>query len=241
MKIIAPLKARDWFKWKTRINWAITIAAFIILFLILVPFVEWWLAIGVSGLGAFCLFLLYLDRRTIGIQCQSAKCLKIIETNTPWECGFKHCQNENTNAFPFINQCEHCHFIPKAYECHHCGEPIFLSKDKQKFQSAKILVIPKPSEKPAVVKDALAEKSAKQREKKQDLQHKYELTQLETNIALEKKRAIKPDELEQTRKELDRLYEKNIGKEDAGEWKKEEIRKQYADNEFEIDRRCAMV
>ena len=121
MKIIAPLKARDWFKWKMRINWAITIAAFIILFLILVPFVEWWLAIGVSGLGAFCLFLLYLDRRTIGIQCQSAKCLKIIETNTPWECGFKHCQNENTNAFPFINQCEHCHFIPKAYECHHCG------------------------------------------------------------------------------------------------------------------------
>ena len=214
MNTCKPLEARKWFSRKAGTNWTITIVVFIVLLTGLAQFNDWWLAAIISGAGAFGLFFLYLDRRSIGIECGG--CGRVVDSNTPWECGFKQCANENTHAFPFINECEHCHFIPKAYECHHCKRLIFLSKDKQDFQFAKILVIQKAAGKPAVVKDVIGDKIANQREAKRDLQHAYELTQLETNIILEKKRAIKPDELEQTRKELDRLYDKNMGKEDAG-------------------------
>ena len=244
MKTCTALEARKWFGSKARTNWGITIIVFSALLLVLAQFNAWWLAAAISVAAACCLFFLILGRRSIGIECPN--CGRIVESNTPWVCGFKQCHNENTHTFPFINECEHCHYIPKAYECHHCGKLIYLSKDKQNFQFAKILISPKFTEvkRPPEIKDVSGDKSARQREEKQDLRHKLEVTKIESDIILEKNRAIKLEEVSicaQLREELERLYNQKMGKEDAAEWKKAEIRKKYAGNDFEIDRRCAMV
>jgi hypothetical protein len=189
MNICRPIEARAWFKKKERTTWIATIAAFISLLAILSQFNDWWLAIIFAGVGSFGLFV-FLDKRSPGIEC--INCKRIIATNTPWLCGFgkdgKLCRNENTNTYPFINECEHCHFIPKAYQCHHCGSLIYLSMDRQEFQFARCLVNSKPNEerKPVVVRDVVGEKVATQKEDVRDLEHKLRKTELEKQIEIEK-------------------------------------------------------
>lgn len=184
MNTCKPLEARKWFSRKAQTNWAITIVVFILLLAILKQFNDWWLALAISGAAVFGLFFLYLDRRSIGIECGG--CGRVVDSNTPWECGFKQCRNENTHAFPFINECEHCHFIPKAYECHHCQRLIFLSKDKQDFQFAKILIIPKFTE----VKNVVGEKITAQTEEVRDLEHQLRKTELQKQIEIEKNKSV---------------------------------------------------
>jgi DNA-directed RNA polymerase subunit RPC12/RpoP len=132
MQTCNPLTARQWFKLREPINWAISIVVFIPLFFVLAQFFDGLLAFIIAFVAAFCLFFFYLDHRAIRIKCPYGRCREIIETNTPWICGHKGCKNDNPDEFPFIYKCEHCGYQPKAYKCHHCGELIFFTEDEQK-------------------------------------------------------------------------------------------------------------
>lgn len=114
----------------------------------------------IAFIAAFCLHFFYLDKRAIGIECPH--CGKYIETNTPWICGNKDTphRNDRVDDFPFIYKCQHCGFIPKAYQCHHCFKLIFLSEDRQETAYAKCADITVEPE--LVKKDEDAEGIAKQ-------------------------------------------------------------------------------
>ncbi|HEX5399059.1 MAG TPA: hypothetical protein VFY06_08430 [Verrucomicrobiae bacterium] len=131
MQTCNPLTARQWFKLREPVNWAISIVVFAALFFIL-QFFSLWMAFGVAFVAAFCLHFFYLDHRAIRIKCPYGRCREIIETNTPWICGHNGCKNDHPDEFPFIHRCEHCGYQPKAYKCHHCGELIFFTEDEQK-------------------------------------------------------------------------------------------------------------
>ena len=184
MQTCDPLKARQWFKWRAPINWAISIVAFIPLVFILQNLLPFVVADVIALALVFCLFFFFLHKRAIAIECPH--CHKHIETNTPWICGNKdkHCRNDQVDDFPFIHRCQHCDFIPKAYQCHHCGELIFLSKDKQETGCAKCADIPAQSK--PVKKDPTAGKASKQNTEKSDLLHELEVTKIRGEIKKEK-------------------------------------------------------
>jgi hypothetical protein len=142
MQTVDPLEARRWFVWKGPINWAISIAVFIPVFFLLMQFLGGFLAFIIVFAAVSCLFFYGLDKRAIGIQCPH--CRQYIESNTPWICGNKDTphRNDQVDEFPFINHCQHCGFMPKAYQCHHCFKLIFLSEDKQVTAFAKCADIP---------------------------------------------------------------------------------------------------
>src|ERR1044071_5454799 len=123
-----PLTARLWFRLREPVNWVIAILLFAVGYFLLMPlvggFVAWIICVG----AAFCLFF-GLQKRPIGIRCTN--CRKFLKTNTPWVCGFKQCRNDQTDDFPFVNRCQHCEAEPKAYKCHHCGELIYFTEDRQ--------------------------------------------------------------------------------------------------------------
>src|ERR1039458_4944699 len=99
MQTCNPLTAKQWFKLRGAINWAVTIVVFIPLVFMLMQLCEAWLAFTIALAVAFCLHFFVLDKRAIGIECPH--CGKYIETNTPWICGYKQCRNENVDDFPF--------------------------------------------------------------------------------------------------------------------------------------------
>lgn len=83
MQTCDPLRARQWFKLREPVNWAISIAAFAVLFFIL-QFFSFWVAFGIALAAASCLHFFYLENRTIRIKCPYGRCQEIIETNTPF-------------------------------------------------------------------------------------------------------------------------------------------------------------
>lgn len=152
----------------------------------------------------------YLDSRVIFIQCSHATCGKIIDTSTPWLCGSKQCRNENTDEFPFIHECGTCHYVPKAYQCHHCGKLIYLSQDHQQIHAATCLVAPEPVrvKTVVVVKDVIGDKKAMQRDEIDDLEHTLKKTALKKEILIHENRPIAwatpDDEATQLEKDIDK-------------------------------------
>jgi len=146
MQTVDSLNARQWFKWREPLAWAISIVVFTFSFLVLTLALDGFFAFIIALIATGCLFFFYLDRRAIGIECPH--CHQYIETNTPWICGNKDTphRNDRVDDFPFIYRCQHCGFIPKAYQCHHCFKLIFLSEDKQQTAFAKCADIPGKSE-----------------------------------------------------------------------------------------------
>ncbi|MGD0206153.1 MAG: hypothetical protein ABSC89_00875 [Verrucomicrobiota bacterium] len=202
MIIRNPLRARIWFKLREPITLVASAAVGGVLFSFL-----WWCglymlaAAAIAFFAVLCLKFLVLDVLTLEIVCP--KCGGIIDTTTPWLCEFdpeKEHRNENTDEFPFINECERCHKIQKAYVCHHndCQTPIFLSRDRENTLHARRLTVPKEPDKIKVQAvneaDPREEKIAKQKDKIQDLTHKYEVTKLKKKIEIEK---ILPEKSEQ--------------------------------------------
>lgn len=155
-----PLHARQWFKLREPVNWAVTAVLFAVCFIVLRVLFDTVLPFGglIAGficvLGAYCLFFYVLDKRAIRIKCPH--CGKYIETNTPWICGSKGCRNDNVDDFPFIYRCENatCGYYPKAYKCHHsdCQKLIFFTEDRQETGYARCANTPAP-EKPKPAKD----------------------------------------------------------------------------------------
>jgi hypothetical protein len=138
-------------------------------------------------------FFYVRERRLIVIECPS--CGKDINTNTPWECGYKGCRNENVDEYPFIRECEVCHYIPKAYVCHHhdCQRLIYLTSDRQQLYAAKQLnPAPPPVKKEPIVKDVIGEKIVKQKEEVRDLEHDLKKTTIQKQIEIVKNKPIVP-------------------------------------------------
>ena len=183
-----PLEARDVFRMRPWKNGIRGVIVFVAIFSLAFFHINFWIMGAVALVAALATFL-YLESRVIVIFIECPSCRKPIDTTTRWECGFKQCWNENTGAFPFIHECEHCHFVPKAYLCHHCLKPIFLTPDRQALHAAKCLAEPiKPK---MVVKDVMGEKVAGQNEEVRDLEHQLKKTTLEKQIEIEKNKPLK--------------------------------------------------
>lgn len=192
MIIRNPLNARLWFKSREWVTVVVSVAAGGVLFLFLwLCGLYVWAAAIIAFLAALGLKFCYLDLLVLEIKCPNRKCRQLIDTTTPWRCSFdpknEH-RNENTDEFPFINECERCHKIPKAYVCHHCQTPIYLSRDRDGTLYARRLTDLKPDRiKVEAVNEAdpREEKVAKQNEELQDLEHQYEVTKWERKIKIE--------------------------------------------------------
>lgn len=160
----------------------------------------------IAGGLAFGLYF-FLESRLMVIECPN--CQQDINVNTPWECGFKGCRNENVDEFPFVHECEHCHYPPKAYVCHHCGSHIFLTSDRQKIHAAKRLEFPKPVPPPVntvtVVLDPAKDKEIAQKIEKRDLQHELDVATYKKKIEIVQKMSA---ESPQTRTESDAIKER---------------------------------
>ena len=184
-----PLEARRVFRRRllknVTIGWAVFGVIFSSVFLSLNV-----LVVGVVALVAAAVVYFYLDSRVILIECP--KCQNTVDTSTPWQCGFKQCRNENTDEFPFIHKCGICHSVPKAYQCHHCGELIFLSLDKQEINAAKCLVAPKQVKVKAapVIIDPIKQIATKQALELQDAKHKHAIALFEKETEIIKNKPV---------------------------------------------------
>jgi hypothetical protein len=186
-----PLEARRVFRTRPLKNLAIGALAFGAIFSLVFLSLNV-LVVGLVALVAAAVVYFYLDSRVIFIECP--ECRKTVDTSTPWLCGFKECRNENTDEFPFIHECGICHSVPKAYQCHHCGELIFLSTDEQKIHAAKCLVAPKPVrvKTVTVVIDPTKQIATKQSLELQEAKHKHALALFEKETEIIKNKSATP-------------------------------------------------
>jgi hypothetical protein len=234
-----PTGARLVFKLRPYQNFAIGIATFVLICLLLLLFLNAWVASGIAFLPSFGLYF-FLESRAFIIKCPS--CKKIIDTNTPWLCGFKSCRNENIDhQHPFIHECEHCHYIPKAYECHHCGKPIFLTTDKQKIHMAKFLV---GQERVKVKRDVLGEKVATQKEEVSDLEHILKTETIKKQIRITKKPPAPPviKSAEQAlQDEIEECVNQQMSLDSIAFRLKEKASRELAGDQDKIERKHALI
>lgn len=218
--------------------WGISIGAFIFLFALLTTLpLDGLLAFIIALAAVGCLFFFYLDRRAIGIQCPH--CKKYVATNTPWICGNKDTphRNDQVDDFPFIHQCQHCGFTPKAYQCHHCFKLIYLSEDRQETAYARCADIPVEAPKPKPVKrDPNAEKITKQTDEKGDLKHELETTLLKGAIK-EAKSKIEPVR----RPTITDRYNKSVKDEDEARRLKAAVDEEFKNDPVEREKRHRMI
>jgi len=242
MQTVDPLDARQWFTWRERKAWVFSGAAFAVLFFTLTPVLGELLALMIAFGSAFCLFFFYLSKRTIGIECPY--CQNYIETNTPWICGVCGEHNLRTDDCPFIGRCQKCRAEPKAYQCHHkgCGELIFFTKDKQRFNFAKCVNIPVPKMPLRVKRDKDADGIAKQHKDIQitELNLKKAKLDLELKIVkqdLEPAKEMTEEEILQ--KSAERFMDRNTsGPKIVERWKAKNA-EIYKDNPVELAKQNA--
>jgi hypothetical protein len=176
-----PLQARQWFKLREVVNWAVSLGLFVVIFLVLMPILHPFFALVIGVIPAACLLFLLLDKRAIGIRCN--RCLKYIATNTPWVCGFCQATNQRVDDFPFVYRCEHCGAEPKAYKCHHCGELVFLSEDRLGQNYARCVSTP--------VEDVSKVEISLQDREKRRMEHELLMTRLTAELN-DAKRKVEP-------------------------------------------------
>jgi hypothetical protein len=182
--------ARKAFWWRKYINFGWGLVIFVPVCYLLMMCCNPIVAALLAFVPAILRFL-YLENRIIIIECPS--CGKDINTNTPWECGFKKCRNENVHKFPFIHECEICHYPPKAYVCHHCSQLVYLTSDRQREYAAKRLEAPKPPPPPsAPPKDPAKEKLARQEQEIQDAKHRLAMTMYDKETEIVKNKPVVP-------------------------------------------------
>lgn len=248
MQTCNPLTARLWFKLKEPVNWAISIAVFAVLFFLLEWIIPALAAFGVALAASFCLHFFYLDHRVIRIKCSNRRCGEIIETNTPWICGHKGCKNDNPDDYPFIYKCEHCEYQPKAYKCHHCGELIFFTEDEQKTGYAECAN--------HVLRAALVKKRDSHQEmmtnKKEIVESKgldVEIGNLDLRLK-EIHEVLNPPpppptspspKMPTPEEKLAAYMDRTMGKEDAAEKKRAEIREKWKHDPVECDKQLRMI
>jgi hypothetical protein len=212
--------ARRWFKARMPINLGIVLVGFIILVLIAQFFIDP-LIVDIVAVGiAYTLFFFILEKRAIAVECPH--CSGYIETNTPWKCGNPKCQddNERVDDFPFVYHCQHCGVEQKAYECHHCEEIIYLSKDRLKTICATIIKPRQKSEPPPPKKDPDAEKRYKQQQEKSDLEHEVEIARLKAKLKEEQSKTAEPPPKKTAYEDLEEYFKSMMANEKAErEWR----------------------
>lgn len=178
-----PTTARSRFRSRS----AVSLAAFIVLFLGVVVLVSWlssmfypsfilMLVADVFSLGV-C-FYLYSQWHDQPVKLSCPECEAIVLSNTPWVCGFCTRTNRNANAFPFVHKCSHCGDEAKSYRCHHCGELIFLTEDHDKHNYAYSVNAPSEQPKP----DAHVERLKELRESKEVKVAELDVAQVEGEL-----------------------------------------------------------
>ncbi len=248
-----PLEVRTVYELRLRKHIGRGSAVFAVIFIPAIFVLNSWSAILIvfliaGGLGYLLYF--YLESRLLVIACP--RCRNDINTNTPWECGFKGCKNLNVDEFPFVRECEHCHYIPKAYICHHgkCNNPIFLTTDKQELHAARRLEnLELPVKIVKIVIDPTKDNALRQKVEIGNLEHELDVETLKKKIAIEKNKPVTgsvtktPDEILEEAvlqgiKNADTLYniEKRLKAKEAAKYPagSPELEKEYAKIEAEI-------
>jgi hypothetical protein len=233
-----PLRARFWFNWREPITLAFSGLVFGVIFLVVWSGFDT-LAVGliIGSLVSFLVKFFWLDKMVLVIKCPNPECGKFVEIDTPWLCGFKEDgaahENVNTGAYPFVKECECCHKRPKAYQCHHCEELIYLSKDEDKRNFAKRLGNIKTKI------DPREEKVTKQIEKIQDKSLEYEVAKLDRKIKIEKSLPVKPEDkslVDEIEAELEKDVAIHFTFEEAAARLHAKVDEKYKDNDFEKKR-----
>lgn len=240
MQTYAPLQARQWFKLRAPVNWAITIVVFIPLVFLLQNMLPVFIADVIAIALVFCLFFFFLHKRAIAIECPH--CGKYIGTNTPWVCGVCGTKNLRVDDFPFVNRCENkeCGCEPKAYKCHHfdCGKLIFLSNDQSEINYAQCVNMPEKS-RPV--------KENKTRDQVAGLHEGIIVTKLEVEKArldIEYKglkAELEPQKKKTAFEELEEYYKGMMGNEDAAKKWKAAIDEEFKTNDDERKKRHLVV
>src|SRR5690349_12629496 len=137
---VDPMSARQYFK-KRVLQSAIAFGG---IFLVLVVVFSWLasamfqnfvpllLGTGLAGLVTYYAYVIW-NKQPMRISCPG--CRGLVLCRTPWVCG--ECGHENWRKTTFLDECPNCHHSPKAYLCHHCDKPMFLSEDQDKTNPAK--------------------------------------------------------------------------------------------------------
>jgi hypothetical protein len=240
MQTYDPLQARQWFKLRAPVNWAITIVVFIPLVFLLQNMLPVFIADVIAIALVFCLFFFFLHKRAIAIECPH--CGKYIQTNTPWVCGVCGVKNLRVDDFPFVNRCENkeCGCEPKAYKCHYldCGELIFLSHDKSEINYAQCVNMPEKSR--PVTK-------SKSQNKVADLHEAIQVGELQVKkakIDAELKgitAELEPPKRKTAFEELEEYYKGMMGNEDAAKKWKAAIDEEFKTNDDERKKRHLVV
>jgi hypothetical protein len=235
-----PLKARNWFKFRAPMNWAISFVVFVPLVFVLQHILPFLIADAIAIAFVFCLHFFYLHKRAIAIKCPH--CQRHIQTNTPWVCGVCGTKNLRVDDFPFVNRCENpqCGCEPKAYKCHHhgCARLIFLSKDKSEINFAQCVNMPEPP-KPV--------KRKKEKDEFSILQQGIQLGKLrleKAKIDVEYKGLqahLEPPKTKSAFDELEEYYKSQMGNEDAAKKWHAAIDAQFPNDEDERKRRHWVV
>jgi hypothetical protein len=224
--------------------WAISAAVFITLFLALTHFCDASDAFVVAIIGVLCLFI-YLNTRAVGIQCPH--CKKYISTNTPWICGNKDTphRNDRFKDFPFIHQCQHCGFIPKAYECHHCFKLIFLSEDQQQTAYAKCADLPDRAPTPRPVEKDPYEGEISKKKKEVELTE-LNLKKAKFDVELKGyKETLEPPkpktQREITEESFSNFEDRNMSGAEIVRRKRAEVAEKFKDNPPELERQNRLI
>jgi hypothetical protein len=230
-----PLNARLWFRLRETINWTTTFVFFVLLFYPLILVTSAFVAGLISITAAFVLFFYVLDKWAIRIPCSNSSCGEFIETNnTPWICGNKGCRNDNLENFPFIYRCAECGYYPKSYKCHHCGELIHFTHDKQKTDFAICAITPSRSE---LVK--------KHRENIVEKHEEIEIKELDLTVAdLESKlHGLKPPvvKIKGVAEEWQEFMSRETADEDEAERWRTKVMAQFPESDPERAKRLALI
>lgn len=224
-----------------------------VVFLMLVTVFSWVLSMAApsfllmllgdaaAGAVAYYLFLQW-HKRPIRLRCDG--CRNMIVSNTPWICGDCGKENVDTENFPFVNRCSGCNATPKSYICHHCGEPVFLSEDRDPKNPAERFVsdVPKTRQKAEVA----AQRASVREEKEYDLEMaNYDLVAAELNERLEanKKRAAfeAKSELEKKQHSLNAFMDLTLGIEEAARQQKAKHAESFKNDPKERKRHAMAV
>jgi hypothetical protein len=138
---IDPVASRGYLKRRVFESWCLLVGLFLALVLLFswissLLFSSFLPMLGgnvLAGLIAGYAYLVW-SKHPPRLRCRN--CRGIVLGNTPWVCGECGHRNLAVNQFPFVHECEQCHLPPKAYQCHHCDQLMFLSEDEDKHRFA---------------------------------------------------------------------------------------------------------
>jgi hypothetical protein len=236
----SPLTARTRLKWRSFNNIVMAFAVCGLLVLILslimsriVPNVLGTLIADAAAiLGTYFLYSTW-EYRAIRVQCDH--CNNIILSNTPWVCGNCHKTNHNANEHSFLNACGHCKDEPKTHQCHHCGELVFLTPDRDKTSFSCTL---NSSVAAARAKPSLTRREARD-EERLEKEHEIRMAELDERYEefKQRKQAAKPKTpREQIVENFEHLGGKFIAAEEFAREKRAWVDQQYKNDAYMRDR-----